>query len=845
MPESLLIGLTALQTHKRAMEVTSHNLANATTAGFSRQRTDLTAPVPEDISPGQVGRGVDVAAIKRIVDTLTNDRLRASETETSRLSSLSSNLKTIEAAFNEPGENGFSGITNSLFNVLSDLSNNPESAALRSAAVQEMQTWSSTLNDLSSRLDQLSQDMDDSISEQVDSINSLTSQISLLNQQVRRQTVAGNDPNDLLDERDRLVTELSGYLELQVRSNANDGSIMIDAGGVTLVGGDSANTLQVSLTADGIHIQTPNSGILRPQGGSLAALDELGTDIIPGLVDAMDNIAATVAKRLNELHATGTSQSMSATSFQAAFTVPSSALTTNLDDASVAQTGGAGAGIPATFLPSFTDAAGNPTARNLTINIRDTATGEARKYTVRYDPAQGTGTRSLQDLVQAINTGSGGGFAVLSDDTIGIAGLSAKAVAVADGWQFQLATATGYSVDFSQALDQKPGSSQWSGPQVTVDSSTAIPASVGSQLQFAVEKDASSNLQLRISTRNASDGSVITHGLISLSGTPPFSIPGIGGTGTIDINYGAGTFRAGDSFVVDLDAGGNVLQKGSTVAGTYTQDNERVSTDAAFSVTGRYSGSLGLEPNAGGSPPYTTWSMQVITGGTIGATASSDVSKPQPPVVEFSYWTGSSGAPTRQSVRMTLDQKLPAGTPVQIAEGVYAVFSAGTLTATDPGENATFTVDAQPDQAGLLAALGINTMFTGSTAANLKVAQRLIDDPTQLNVGTTRSEGDNSNVLRFIAARSEKLFSGGTVALDDSYNAVLSTVGVKINQASRLSENQSTIQSALQKQRDQVSGVNIDEEVGQLILQQQAYAAAARVISFARENIQTLLDLAR
>ncbi len=831
------------------MEVTSHNLANATTPGFSRQRAELVAPVPEDFNPGQIGRGVDVEGIRRIVDNLTDERLRSAASETSRLKTLSGNLKTIELVFNEPGENGLAGGTNRLFSVLGDLSNNPESSALRSAAVQELQTWTSTLNDLSTRLDNISQDVRATVDDQLRGVNQLSEQISNLNQQIRRQTLSGNSPNDLLDARDKLVEELSGYLDLNVRRNATDGSVMIDANGVQLVGTDSYNPLNANINADGsIHILTPNGGILKPQGGSISALDELQGSIIPGIVDALDTLAATVAKRLNTLHATATSQAMSADSFQASFTIPSANLQTNLDDPTIAQVNGKGAGVPALFAPSFSDAAGNAVARNLTINVRDTVTGEARKYTLRYDPLNSTGSRSLEDLVSAINSGSGGGFSVIPANGIGIPELRAKAVAVEGGWQFQLTAGTNQTIDFSPALDLKPANTQWSGPQVTVSTVTAIPAAVGDQIQFAVERvvPGGAALQLRLSTRNPSDGTVISLGTVALAGAPAVvAVPGVGGSGQLNVSIAAGTYREGDRFVVGLNVAGAVLQKGSAVAGPYVQDNERVATDAGFAVRGRYTGGLTLANNPTGTPPYTTWSMRVVTAGTIGAKASADPLAAQPPVVEFSYWNGTSTSPTQQTVRLTLNEKLPAGTPVQIADGVYAVFDSGTLTLTDPGEDATFTVDAQPDQAGLLSALGIGGMFTGSTAATLRVDQRLVDDPTQLNTGLTRAEGDNSNVQRLLAARSEKLFNSGVFTLDDTYNATLSDIGVRIQQAERLNENQTSIRAALENQRQQVSGVNIDEEVGQMILQQQAYTAAARVITFARENIQTLLDLVR
>ena len=849
MTEALLIGLSSLQAQKRAMEVTSHNLANATTPGYSRQRAELVTTLPEDANPGQIGNGVDVDAIRRIVDSLTDERLRSAASESGRLKTLNDNLKTVELVFNEPGENGLAGGTNRLFSVLGDLSNNPESSALRSAAVQELQTWTSTLNDLSSRLDAISQDVRATVDDQLREVNLLSEQIGGLNRQIRRQVLSGNSPNDLLDARAKLVTELSGYLDLSVRQNDADGSLQIAAGGIQLVGGDSFGVLNANInTVGSIQITTPSGGLLRPQGGSLAALDELQSSIVPGVIGALDTLASTVAKRLNGLHATATSQAMDARSFQASFTIPADSLQTNLDDPRIAQVDGIGAGVPALFAPSFSDAAGNAVARNLTINVHDTVSGEARKYTVRYDPANGTGSRSLADLVSAINTGVGGSFTVVPANGIGIPGVSAKAVSVDGGWQFQLSAGTNKTIDFSPALDLKPGSNQWSGPDVTVSTVTSIPSSVGDRIQFEVESiiPGGAALQLRMSTRSATDGSSISLGTIALAGAPAVvSVPGVGGSGQLDVDLGAGTYRVGDRFVVELSPAGAVLQKNSTLAGTYIQANERVTTDAGFAVRGRYSGALSLGDNAGGTPPFTTWSMRVVTAGTIGAKTSNDPLAVQPPVVEFSYWSGSAASPTQQTVRYTLNEKLPGGTPVQIADGVYAVFDKGTLSATDPGEDASFTVDAEPDQAGLLTALGIGGMFTGSTAASLRVNQDLVDDPTQLNTGLTRAEGDNSNVLRLIGARNEKLFNNGGFTLDDTYNPTLSDIGVRIQQATRLNENQSSIRAALENQRQQSSGVNIDEEVAQMILQQQAYTAAARVITFARENIQTLLDLVR
>jgi flagellar hook-associated protein FlgK len=228
--------------------------------------------------------------------------------------------------------------------------------------------------------------------------------------------------------------------------------------------------------------------------------------------------------------------------------------------------------------------------------------------------------------------------------------------------------------------------------------------------------------------------------------------------------------------------------------------------------------------------------MRVVTAGTVGAATGA-------PLVEFTYYTGPADAPVAQTVQKVLDDTVPAGTPVAIADGVYAVFGAGTLSTA--GNQVSFTVDAKSDSdaARLLPALGIDGMLTGSTAATLQVATALKQDPTRLAVGATRAAGDNANVLDLAAVRQDKVFGDGSSTVDDFYQSTLTGLGARIQQTHNLSDNQDTLTTSLENQRQQVSGVSIDEEVSNLILEQQAYTAAARVITMTRENITTLMGM--
>ena len=174
-----------------------------------------------------------------------------------------------------------------------------------------------------------------------------------------------------------------------------------------------------------------------------------------------------------------------------------------------------------------------------------------------------------------------------------------------------------------------------------------------------------------------------------------------------------------------------------------------------------------------------------------------------------------------------------------IGDGTYVKFAGGTLTA---GQSLDLMVDGDPDQARLLGALGINNLFQGADARTLAIADPIRIDPGRLGVGQTRVDGDNTNILALLALR-QRAVMPGQVSVDDYLTTMVADVGSQVDLTKRLTSNQDAVRGALDNRRDQVSGVSIDEEVGNLILQQQAYTAAARVITTAQENIRTLLDL--
>ena len=811
MTSALDIGLSALEAHRQAMRVTSHNIANAATEGYTRQDVLMAAPEPEMIRPGARGRGVNVTEIRRLADELIVERLRETQSELGRLTAVQSSLTDLELLYNEPGEGGLSNTINSLFATFDDLSNNPESSALRTGSVEQMQTFVSQVSSLYDRMliqrDQLSL----AAETQVEDYNRLTSELANLNLQIRRQSLSGLNPNDLLDLRDNLVREFSALSDARVQISPADGTVRVESGGRAVVSSTTAVSIEVSTGIDG-EIQyryTDNGSTADITGGVLGGFQQLSAEVIPQSIDDLNTLTGTIIAEFNRIHATGTSHTMDFSSHTSDRKIVDDLLATNLDSALHADELIVGQeGIPTQFAPDFTDGFGNLIDRNLTMNVLNTTTGVAEKFTVRWergsDPvAPG---RSLQDLVSAINTGKGGGFSVYPPYAGGVNGVTAQTVAVSDGNRLQIVADEEYSIDFSSALDLRPENEAWQSGSVTVSGTDA--ALAGQRLIVEVSGGGTS---FDLFTIDPLDGTRLAYpaaggNTVALNGT----LSGLTFTAP-------DTYADGETFAVEFDDAGAIVTKG-TVVGQHAETATWTAGSAVMTISGRYTGDQTFDPSR-------RWNMRVLDGGVVGAEAGT-LAPNNPPVVEFTYYDGPIDAPVERTNTVVLDEDFGPGDQIEIADGVFATFGSGSLTT---GDELAYTVDAHADQAGLLPALGINTLFTGRNASDIAVNQALIDNPNQLAVARSRSAGDNSNVLRYKDVRDATIFGAEQTTLDDFYQSQVTNVAVLIQQTDSLRSNQQLVVDSLNNRRDDVSGVSIDEEVGRLIMQQQAYTAAARI----------------
>lgn len=244
--------------------------------------------------------------------------------------------------------------------------------------------------------------------------------------------------------------------------------------------------------------------------------------------------------------------------------------------------------------------------------------------------------------------------------------------------------------------------------------------------------------------------------------------------------------------------------------------NAAITGSATPSISGVY---LGDE--------NTTWDAEVITGGEIGV--SSEV------IVRVTDAT---------SGQVLGDYNLGAGYPanqsIEIADGISLTLTPGVLNTGD-----TFSVQAtqQPDETGLLASLGLQTLFSGNSLRDLGVAARISEDPAELSASRSGSIGEGRQLDRLIFLRSEGLFDGGAESVEERLASLTGLSGVLTSTARLEIDQRSASQVQLENARDAMSGVDPNEELLEMLQYQRAFQAASRFVSSIDETLDDLMRL--
>lgn len=349
----LEVARKALFAQQRGLYTTGHNISNVNTEGYSRQRSNFvtSSPYPPQTFfkpkiPGQMGTGVEIGTVQRVRDEFLDFQFRLENSRANYWNKRSEAMSRMEKLLNEPTDNGLATTIDRFWQSLQDLVDNVDNEGARSVVAHRGLAIAETLNYLSRSLQSIRTDLRDQIDVSVGHVNSLVRQINDINGQIVKIEPHGLLPNDLYDERDRLVDELSKYVNIRVHYTASsegspdiadglasielldsrgnsigNGVYLLDVRGVGSLK-DAINEFKVQYSDSG-HNEVTRISVSGYDGvedlalldsiGSISALvkaygyenPEDGEVNYPYILDQLDNLAKALAEEFNAQHALG------------------------------------------------------------------------------------------------------------------------------------------------------------------------------------------------------------------------------------------------------------------------------------------------------------------------------------------------------------------------------------------------------------------------------------------------------------------------------------------------------------------------------------------------------------
>ncbi|HHY37382.1 MAG TPA: flagellar hook-associated protein FlgK [Clostridia bacterium] len=351
---ALQVARSALNAHRKAMDVAAHNVANASTEGYSRQQVVLTATSSsspyytgqtgityagygaQDATKGAIGyllgTGVTVHTITRMRDAYLDLQVRNESTRWGYWKTRSQGLMQVEVIFNEPSESGLASIMNRFWDAFELLAANPESSAARNTVIAEATSLSEAFQDASRKLDDLAGSMDKALEARASEITSLARQIAHLNDEIAGLAGTGAEPGDLLDRRDLALDRLSELGDIEVY-NDHSGGVSVMFGGIDLVRGTDWREIRYVSPGYGVRMEEGpvfgpggpyfvvgaggsfDGGLVaaegntlvpvRVNGGETKAYLDMRKDYLPKIAEDLDALADALRSRVNEVHRAG------------------------------------------------------------------------------------------------------------------------------------------------------------------------------------------------------------------------------------------------------------------------------------------------------------------------------------------------------------------------------------------------------------------------------------------------------------------------------------------------------------------------------------------------------------
>lgn len=862
-------ALSGLLTNQKGLDVISQNIVNVNTKGYVRK-----VMTPESVTVGGVGAGVQTGAIVRNVDEGLMKDIRRQTSASGQLDALHDYYPRIEDLFGRVGDNNsIAHQVQSLQNSFESLAAQVNTSALQTAVVQTGLDTANKLSQMTDNIQNLRLEADRGIQDTVGLINEQVSNIFDLNQKIVRGSSIGAEVGDLMDKRDIALNTLSQYMDIQYFQRG-DGSIgvytktgktLVDKGAATMThiattitdswmtkAGGNFNSITLSTTST--VGQDVSDDI---KDGKVRALLDLRDNVLTNLQSQVDELSAKMKELINQTHNRGTSfptirSQMTGTRqlidpnnptvngglIPAAIDAqPQKIWFSGNDDTTIALFDTDGNEVASTTLKTimsstaYNDAAGAATS----IDISDTPATPGVKLT---DVAA-----KIQNWMRAQTYQNNTLSSATASISTGVFALNTANPSVTLSFRDQTATTKGstagdatikFDVDGDGNADQQvEGFSNFFGLNdfFTKETPNAI---TDSSIQ-AENYTTTTARTFRLYDPSGQIGNAINIPAGATLATIAATINTQTQTNESSVVATAALTMSSNATITIADANGNI--SGFPLALTAaTIDNLN---DIAAAINGVGGSVLAkVVQNAPNSFQLRVWDSRGVpltitaSGGTIGSgDLNSYLGMRQSNLVQASVIPDGSGF--RLRVREASDKELFVGA----------------------------TPDSQTPPGSIITDLGLHAS-SARTAGGLSIRTDLQGSPSLLARGTVQynsdldkyylSEGDNTSSMALsaaMAANNQMASAGniyaGSYSFAEYAAASISVVSTNSAHAEEQRTYQTTLGQALNNQYSSLSGVNLDEEVANMINFQQAYSASAKVISTLQQMLDTLVNIIR
>jgi len=769
------IGLRALLASRTALETIGHNVSNANTPGFSRQRIDLGTSRPQNLRGLQLGSGVRADSVSRTVDELLNNRIVKQTASLSRLDAQLTEMTSVEALLNEPGGEGLGALLDQLFGSFSALSANTEDIVHRTGAVQGAIGLTNRLRQVIDEVDQLQRDAQAKAGLLASDINIKAERVLALNQEITQTEATGVPANDLRDQRDQVVRELAQLVDINVREDSS-GTVRLQVDGQLLVGAQKVHRMTVEAGNQG-ELTFRFEGAAReiePRGGALAGVVNFARGFVNDLRAELNAYARSLVLEFNKAHSTGVGLDGGFKTLTGQKAVP------DVD----------GDGDFRELLLGAAEFEFPAQGGALFMTIIDDESGDLRQVRIPVDPSRDS-VGSFLDRLDAIPeiSASLDGFGRLS-----------------------IVAESGKTFHFGRPLDSQPDEQgTFGGGHASATMSFGAPVALppggtlllqGATSAFALTFDpvdfeniAAATAEEIAAVINQNPGALANRIRAVVSGDRvALQSSGSGSSENFAIN------------------GGTALPALGLTPGSYTGQDVAV----AVTMDGEYTGTTNRR-----------WTFEPNGDGVIGTTPGLTVTV-----------RDENGALVST---LEVGDNYSSGAPLQVADGVTVSFTGGEVRATE-GDVFTLDVIADSDTSDVLVAFGLNSLFQGADAATIEVVESIQRDPAQLAASATGAVGD-SGALRGMLDLQHTQVEGLGGSFGEFYSTLVGGVGFEISSTRSAAEVETFLVESLEERRQSIAGVNVDEELVNMIAFEQAFSAAAQYLQVVKQMQDEILRL--